>query len=147
MEENKRELKLARWRRWASRNRDSEAERARQWRENNRERSREYQRGYYHASGGKEVHTARRRDAFRQSAYGISPAEFQALLASQGGKCGVCQTPEPRGKSTWHVDHDHTTGIVRGILCITCNIALGMMHDDAARCRAAADYLEFAKLL
>lgn len=147
MEESKRELARARWRRWAERNRESEAERARQWRKNNPEQVRDYQRNYYHESGGKTVHSKRRRDAARKKNYGITPERFEALLASQGGKCAVCRTPEPRGKATWHLDHDHETGAVRGVLCITCNIALGMLHDDPARCRAAADYLDFAQLL
>jgi hypothetical protein len=66
------------------------------------------------------------------------------MLAAQGGVCAACgETPSPRrGKSIWNVDHDHSTGRVRGILCTGCNSAIGHLQDDPERCRKAAAYLE-----
>lgn len=85
----------------------------------------------------------------------ITAKEKQALLDEQGGVCAVCGSSDPAGKSGkgWSVDHDHsccdnesgkpTCGqCIRGILCNRCNRAMGLMADDPARLRAAADYLE-----
>lgn len=80
-------------------------------------------------------------DIGRFKRFKVTPEDVQATLAKQGG-CAVCRVVEPRGKNHWHVDHDHNTGRVRGVLCLTCNIAVGMLHDDPVRARAAADYLE-----
>ncbi len=79
-----------------------------------------------------------------------------AWLEKQGGGCAICGTSLPGGRwNTWHVDHDHqccgysqkTCGqCVRGLLCATCNVGLGQFKDDPDLLRAAADYLEQAKV-
>jgi hypothetical protein len=79
--------------------------------------------------------------------HGVTPADVRRLLAQQGGGCAVCRIPTPPGKKGWHLDHEHTHGAVRGVLCMACNVALGMLKDDPDRCRRAADYLEFGALL
>jgi hypothetical protein len=79
--------------------------------------------------GTREYHLQRR--------YGIGEAEFQELLAAQGGVCAICRTPDPN-----HVDHDHRTGYIRGILCFNCNGALGHVKDDPGILIQALAYLE-----
>lgn len=74
--------------------------------------------------------------------YGITLLEFEILLELQGGGCALCGTTDQRGLGTHHVDHDHETGKVRGILCHDCNTGIGSLGDDPARLRAAAEYLE-----
>jgi hypothetical protein len=69
--------------------------------------------------------------------YGITAEEFDALLEEQGGHCALCPALEDLC-----VDHNHTTGRVRGILCRNCNAALGQFRDDIDRVRAAVKYLE-----
>lgn len=60
--------------------------------------------------------------------YGLTPDQADALLASQGGVCACCGTaPGTR----WHVDHDHVSGVVRGILCVGCNVLIGRLGDRA----------------
>ena len=71
--------------------------------------------------------------------YGITPEDYDALLTAQGGACAVCGGPPSR--SSFDVDHCHTTGRVRGLLCSHCNKGLGLFADDPARLRAAAEYL------
>ena len=81
--------------------------------------------------------------SMRQYLYGISQAEYEAMLAAQGGTCAICRTDEWPGKGNRpHVDHNHKTGRVRGLLCGNCNNGLGNFGEDPARLRAAADYLE-----
>jgi hypothetical protein len=86
----------------------------------------------------------------RQYLYGLTEEQYQAMLASQGGVCAICRTDTWHGKGNRpHVDHDPAIGpkAVRGILCGACNNGLGNFGDDPARLRAAADYLEAARVL
>ncbi len=69
--------------------------------------------------------------------YGISAAEVERMKAAQGGLCLVCQE-----RPAEHVDHDHQTGTVRGILCELCNGFLGAFNDDPELLEAAVAYLE-----
>jgi hypothetical protein len=69
--------------------------------------------------------------------YGLTRVELDALIEAQGGLCAICET-----NPAVHVDHDHVTGKIRGVLCFTCNVALGQLKDDVALFRKAIDYLE-----
>jgi hypothetical protein len=82
------------------------------------------------------------RRANLKAAYGITPEEYDALFSSQGFACAVCLTQEPETKTKWHLDHCHSTGKVRGILCHHCNLMLGNAKDDPERLKAAVAYLE-----
>jgi predicted nucleic acid-binding Zn ribbon protein len=84
-------------------------------------------------------------DHNRQYLYGITIEEFEARLASQGNRCAICRTEEWSGKGP-HVDHDHATGHVRGVLCHKCNLGLGKFNDDPELLRAAIRYLEGASV-
>ncbi len=72
--------------------------------------------------------------------FGITPEEYEARLAEQGGGCAVCGRAPKAGKSL-HVDHDHESGYVRGLLCFSCNAALGHLQDDLGRIDAALVYV------
>jgi len=63
--------------------------------------------------------------------YGITEAEYDAILAFQGGVCYVCEHPPVNLRLS--VDHDHETGLVRGLLCWDCNKALQMIRDQVRR--------------
>lgn len=67
-----------------------------------------------------------RRDRTLRRRYGITAAEYDRLLTEQGGRCVLCQR-EP-DESRLHVDHDHETGRVRGLLCFHCNTTLGWLE-------------------
>lgn len=70
--------------------------------------------------------------------YGLSEAQFLALLHSNGGKCDICRDTFT---TEMPIDHCHTTGAVRGMLCRRCNMAIGIFRDDPALLLAAAEYL------
>jgi hypothetical protein len=74
-------------------------------------------------------------------AYGLTMADFTALLDEQGGVCAICKGGRSGPGNRLHVDHDHTTGVVRGLLCSRCNTAVGLLRDDPRLAIAAADYL------
>lgn len=76
--------------------------------------------------------------------YKMTLEAFNELLAKQGGGCASCGSLDfNRAKPV--VDHDHATGLVRGILCNDCNLAAGRLADDPVRARKLADYLERTK--
>lgn len=74
--------------------------------------------------------------------YGITAAEFNSLLASQDNRCAICGSSESKSRGRMHVDHNHKTGAIRGILCQACNVTLGKMEDSPELLRKAAAYLE-----
>jgi 5-methylcytosine-specific restriction endonuclease McrA len=74
--------------------------------------------------------------------YGVTLADYDAMLAAQGGKCAVClTTPDTQRYGVFHVDHCHTSGAVRGLLCRGCNNVLGVVNDDPAALARAIAYL------
>ncbi len=78
--------------------------------------------------GSREYHLRRR--------YGIGVKAFEEMLEAQDGLCLICDKPDPE-----HVDHDHETGKVRGILCFNCNQGLGNFRDDIRSLIRAVGYL------
>lgn len=71
--------------------------------------------------------------------YGLTPDEYASLLAQQNGGCGICGAPP--GKKPLHVDHEHSSGQIRGLLCARCNLAIGYFGDSAERMYCAIEYL------
>jgi hypothetical protein len=97
----------------------------------------------YHAAHRPEQ-LAKRRE-WLLALYGLKPADYDAMLAAQGGACAICGEP---GK-TWadrnlNVDHDHETNKVRGLLCGRCNCMLGYARDRTDVLERGAAYLRAA---
>lgn len=69
--------------------------------------------------------------------YGVSDKRWLEMLEEWDGLCASC-LEEP----ATHLDHDHTTGVVRAPLCGACNLMLGHAKDNADRLRSAIEYLE-----
>lgn len=84
-------------------------------------------------------HTAIARKSYLKRAYGLTPADIDAMFAAQRGLCACCEQSLTK---TPHTDHDHITGRVRALLCSGCNQGLGYFKDSPARLRLAADYIE-----
>jgi len=110
---------------------------AQKWRDENPERYRETQRRIRSTPEGKR----RERAGHLKRKYGITIEQYDELLAGQGGGCAICGR-EPRPDISLHLDHDHESGQLRGILCFRCNNALGDFDDDLGLLRAAIRYLE-----
>ena len=126
---------LAARKRWYSANREREIARVKAWQQANPEKVNAAHRA------GRKADPKRQRDGHLRRTFGLSLAEYDDLLARQGGKCAICGRP-PREGSSLHVDHDHETGEVRGLLCFRCNGGLGQFAEDGDRLRLAAEYLD-----
>lgn len=105
-----------------------------------RSRSKAYHQEYYKLN--KERFRASSRAWNYKAKYGITVVEWEAMFSRQDQKCAACGTLDPGPRGVWHTDHCHTSGKVRGILCRTCNQALGMASDSPSVLRSLADYLE-----
>lgn len=101
------------------------------------ERKRELDKARYHQDPG------RARDYYLRKTYGISLERYQEMESAQDGRCRICGETCPSGRAL-AVDHCHTSGEVRGLLCGQCNNGLGRFKDRPDLLRAAADYLESA---
>lgn len=101
------------------------------WRERHPEKQREASHRWYHKRG-----------RFKKLAaiYGISFEQYHTMLEAQDGKCAICGDSDPARALA--VDHDHDTNQVRGLLCICCNSAIGMLREDPAIFAAALHYIE-----
>lgn len=86
----------------------------------------------YHAN---PVVKAGRKNSELKRKYGITSEQRDAMLKAQGWRCAICEAPFTDSRTT-HVDHSHTTGVVRGLLCARCNINLPILEDEAWRSRA-----------
>ena len=95
------------------------------------------QRARYHANPEKY------RDYELRRRYGISSADYERMLIAQRGVCAVCEKAEFIGPGKrLHVDHDHKTKKVRGLVCVRCNVLIGMAQDQPERFTAAIQYLD-----
>ena len=72
--------------------------------------------------------------------YKITLEDYEALFALQNGVCAICKSPP--GRRRLSVDHCHSSGRIRGLLCDTCNPMLGNAHDRIDILQTAIDYLK-----
>lgn len=104
-----------------------------------RERARSRAWGAKHGKTRTKRRRAYQRNHWLRAQYGISAERYDELLSEQAGVCAICSTP-PEEKPL-HVDHDHSTSAVRGLLCGACNRALGLFKDRPETLLTAAAYL------
>lgn len=85
---------------------------------------------------------SRRRRGERFRKYELTPAQYDALVEAQQNKCRICaEEPNSSDRYGLVVDHDHTTGKIRGLLCNRCNMGIGLFDDDPEKLKMAIDYL------
>ena len=72
--------------------------------------------------------------------FGINKSDLDRMVYDHAGACSICRDNFPIG-GKFHIDHDHITGRIRGLLCHGCNVGLGIFKDSPDRLRTAADYL------
>ena len=93
-----------------------------------------YQRAYREAHPGLHNRRVKRwedrhpgRSRFRR--YGITQEQYDAMVAAQGGVCLICRQPPSGKRATLAIDHDHSTGRVRALLCTRCNAGIGQFRE------------------
>jgi hypothetical protein len=87
-------------------------------------------------------HLEKMRDAGFKRLYGISLEERAVILQKQKNRCLICKEKFASSFSS-HIDHDHVTGRIRGILCNNCNCGLGYFRDNPQLLHAAIEYLHY----
>ena len=122
--------------------------RTRQWQLDNPEKVKASNRRYAQSARGQQMRrdnyhanqaqaAARQRKYELKKLYGLTREDYEAMLTEQGGLCLICRKPmDPPA-----VDHDHATGAVRGLLCRSCNSAIGLLGDDPQMLQRAIEYL------
>ena len=93
--------------------------------------------------------SSQRFDQRLRRTYGITIEDYNRMWEKQSGVCAICHRPPPLRKNRngeilqqrLYVDHDHTLGTVRGLLCSSCNTLLGVARDDPKLLERAAAYL------
>jgi hypothetical protein len=111
--------------------------RVKRWQQANAEHLNRYRREYR----GRPDRKRADRDAHLRRKFGIGIDDYECMFTAQGGGCAICGAPPPDAMSL-HVDHDHDSGCVRGLLCVSCNNALGAFRESHDLFAAAADYLD-----
>lgn len=88
----------------------------------------------------RELRSATVRRNHLKRRFGMTVEDWDHMWANQGGCCAICKKPLTPGHGT-HVDHDHTTGAVRSLLCLKCNTALGKVHEDEQILKSMTEYV------
>lgn len=83
----------------------------------------------------------RTRGKYLRETYGIKLSDYDAMLEAQGHKCAICGQDETRFKKKLVIDHDHSTGEVRQLLCNMCNHGIGNFKDDIDLMANAIKYI------
>ncbi len=149
--------------RFRSKYREDAKERSRVWRETKPEKAKETSKNYYDnhrdqilrkgsaylkahkdkAQGydkkNYERHKQEKQMKRSERLYKVTKHEYDQMLLSQGNRCAICKSVFVKAP---HVDHDHATGIVRGLLCHNCNWGLGCFRDNTVALNNAIAYLE-----
>jgi len=83
----------------------------------------------------------KQRDYYLRKTYGITSEEYNVLFDKQKGRCAICDRPQSELKHSLAVDHNHTTGELRGLLCSSCNTAIGSLRESTELFASALIYL------
>lgn len=145
LSEDQAEKNRVRARLWYANNKERAKSNVKRWQKDNSEKVRVSKRKYREGNLEK-VREANRGQHGRKyslkSLYGLTLSDFDRMVEEQNGLCAICETNAPGGKGAWHVDHDHASGLIRGLLCHSCNLMLGHARDNTAFLSSAISYLE-----
>lgn len=122
---------------WRGKNKDKMKQYMQEWREANKENIQEYNSRWKQANPDYSI------DKHLKQQYGISIKEYCEMLEKQNFRCAICNTHESEAlRSKLFVDHCHSTGKIRSLLCHNCNTALGHTKEDINRLEAMIAYIK-----
>lgn len=122
-------------------NRDRYIRRSQRWRENNPEKYEAWRRRN-RDENRQRISKNNRKNYFLRT-YGLTEEDLYFLSVAQNHRCAVCGLGHEAGL---HIDHDHATGLIRGLLCGKCNKAIGLLKEDPVLFDAASRYLQRTQL-
>lgn len=137
--EQAKEFEASRVKRYYNANKKRCLETRKLWYKNNADRILTEQKHKYATNEEYKETQLDRNRKLNYSKYGIVLEDYDLMLAGQGGVCKICGAT-PNGKRL-HVDHCHSTGKVRGLLCNKCNFGIGLFNDDIQMIKKAVAYL------
>lgn len=110
------------------------------WRQNNRAYDLSKKKRYY------ELNKEQKRRSDLRNKFKMTLEEYNIILESQNFVCAICHQPETAKGNNGNikplaVDHCHSTGKIRGLLCMFCNTGLGKFKDDVVSLQSAVDYI------
>lgn len=135
---------------WAKENYEKRFQYYKKWSLNNKERNKVYRNLWVKRNQEKVTESKRKWAKLNPKVirnknliynFGITLADYENLLKQQLGVCAICSHTSSDGRQLC-VDHNHTTGVIRGLLCSACNTAIGLMKDDINRLQVAIKYLK-----
>lgn len=97
-----------------------------------------------HAKRHRALTRSDRKSLLRKN-YKMTLLDYERMVESQDGRCAICGTDKPGRYGVFCVDHCHSSGAVRGLLCQPCNHGLGNFKDSIARLAKAINYLTASK--
>lgn len=106
-------------------NKERKKEKIREWKQKNKTRVKAYN-----------------KNLWLKTKYGISLDEYNRIFTIQNGRCAICDKPSADYKRSLHVDHNHSDGKIRGLLCVNCNNGVGCFQDNPELLSKAKLYLE-----
>lgn len=149
--EKNREKINARQRAYSEKNKERKKANNKAYNEKNKEKIRAYARAYYEKNKEKlnvkhKAYREKNKDKKRESElkrnFGIGLHEYNLILTEQKGKCACCGIHQNELTMNLAVDHDHDTGLIRGLLCGKCNTGIGILGDNIEGLMKALNYLE-----
>lgn len=94
-----------------------------------------------HYQENKEAYKKRAIKSQNIRRYGVTPEDWEQMFETQGGRCKICKKHQSELSRVFHIDHCHSTGKVRGLLCMNCNTGLGNFKDNPVLLSSALNYL------
>ena len=141
MTQKEKEQNRSRAKKWYWDHREESLARTRKWLTEHKDYSSKYQKKKY----------LKNKDGIREkrlkTQFGISLEDYKSMLDKQYGRCAICGLDIVPIGGYLCVDHNHSTGKVRGLLCHSCNLGLGWFKDDMARLQQAIEYLRVNEVL